>query len=64
MSAPTSITCPRCGMTSYHPEDIAEGYCAVCMDWTAANATELPRCPLCWLPRHIANPLCQTHGTL
>jgi ribosomal protein L37E len=31
---PPSITCPRCGLTSYHPKDIAEGYCGRCHDWT------------------------------
>jgi hypothetical protein len=29
-----TITCPRCGMTSTNPNDIAEGYCANCHDWT------------------------------
>jgi hypothetical protein len=29
-----TITCPRCGMTSAHPTDIAEGYCGNCHDWT------------------------------
>lgn len=29
-----SITCPRCGRTSYHPDDIAHGYCGACHDWT------------------------------
>lgn len=29
-----SFTCPRCGRTSYHPDDIAEGYCGACHDWT------------------------------
>ena len=29
-----SITCPRCGRTSYNPFDIAEGYCGNCHDWT------------------------------
>jgi hypothetical protein len=28
------ITCPRCGMTSHNPNDIAEGYCGNCHDWT------------------------------
>jgi len=32
-----SITCPRCGMTSYNPNDIAEGYCGNCHDWTAGD---------------------------
>jgi hypothetical protein len=30
-----SITCPVCSMTSYHPRDIAEGYCGNCHDWTS-----------------------------
>jgi hypothetical protein len=25
-----SITCPQCGMTSYHPEDILQRYCGNC----------------------------------
>jgi hypothetical protein len=25
-----SITCPRCQMTSYHPDDIKERYCGAC----------------------------------
>lgn len=28
------ITCPLCAKTSYHPRDIAEGYCAFCHWWT------------------------------
>jgi ribosomal protein S27AE len=31
---PRSITCPRCGRTSYNPTDIDEGYCGACHDWT------------------------------
>lgn len=30
-----SITCPRCGATSYHPEDKRQGYCAICTDFTS-----------------------------
>lgn len=30
-----SITCPRCGRTSHHRVDVAEGYCGACHDWTA-----------------------------
>lgn len=30
-----SITCPRCGSTSYHPEDIRQGYCGRCNWWTS-----------------------------
>ncbi|MBA7678886.1 hypothetical protein ES703_87165 [subsurface metagenome] len=25
-----SYTCPKCGMTSYHPDDIKHEYCAKC----------------------------------
>jgi len=32
---PPSITCPVCEMTSYHPTDIAEGYCGHCHDFTS-----------------------------
>jgi len=31
---PPTITCPRCGMTSANPNDIREGYCGHCHDWT------------------------------
>jgi hypothetical protein len=34
-----SVTCPRCGWTSYHPKDVAEGYCSACHDWTGATPT-------------------------
>lgn len=30
-----SITCPRCGSVSYHPEDIRQGYCGRCHWWTS-----------------------------
>ena len=29
-----AFTCPRCGATSHHPVDEAEGYCGRCNDWT------------------------------
>lgn len=29
-----SITCPRCNRTSHHPEDVRNGYCGNCHDWT------------------------------
>jgi hypothetical protein len=29
------VTCPRCLMTSYSPDDIREGYCGNCHDWTS-----------------------------
>lgn len=34
MTTAISITCPRCGATSWHPKDITEGYCAACHDFT------------------------------
>lgn len=33
-SSQPSITCPVCGMTSYNPNDIREGFCGNCHDWT------------------------------
>jgi hypothetical protein len=30
-----TITCPRCGKTSYHPQDIAEKYCGYCHQFHA-----------------------------
>lgn len=38
------FTCPRCGRSSSHPDDIANGYCGACHDFTAAmsaNAAEV-----------------------
>ena len=32
-----TFTCPRCGATSAHPLDVAEGYCGACHDWTGAQ---------------------------
>lgn len=29
-----SITCPRCRRTSWNPNDVREGYCGYCHDWT------------------------------
>jgi hypothetical protein len=29
-----AFVCPRCGATSTHPNDIAQGYCGACHDWT------------------------------
>jgi ribosomal protein L37E len=33
--ATPSITCPRCGRTSYHPVDVQERYCGACRAWHA-----------------------------
>lgn len=35
-----SFTCPRCGRTSRHPVDVAEGYCGACHDWTGPASVE------------------------
>lgn len=32
--ADPSFTCPRCGRTSHHPADAAQGYCGACHAWT------------------------------
>lgn len=37
MAQAQSITCPRCGLTSYHPDDVREGYCGNCHEWTTQN---------------------------
>jgi hypothetical protein len=29
-----SITCPVCGMTSYHPKDVEHAYCGNCHEYT------------------------------
>lgn len=36
MAEVSSITCPQCGMTSYHPDDIRYGYCGGCHAFTGA----------------------------
>ena len=35
-----SITCPVCGRTSYNPNDIREGYCGYCHDWTSTVVSD------------------------
>ncbi len=37
-----SFTCPRCGMTSSHPEDAKQGYCGRCHDWTGQVVGGVP----------------------
>lgn len=36
-----SITCPRCQMTSRHPNDIEQGYCGNCHDFTSGTSSRL-----------------------
>lgn len=39
----SKITCPLCGMTSYNPNDIREGYCGKCHDWTSSGSERYGR---------------------
>lgn len=32
-----AFTCPRCGMTSAHPDDVENGYCGNCKAFTGAD---------------------------
>ena len=36
---PPSFTCPRCHLTSYNENDVREGYCGNCHDWTAGSVS-------------------------
>lgn len=38
---PPTFTCPRCGMTSAHPQDVDQGYCGNCHDWTGDRGDPL-----------------------
>jgi len=35
---PDVFICPRCGRVSHHPEDLRQGYCGACHDFTGAPA--------------------------
>lgn len=35
-----SFTCPRCNMTSHHPEDERHGYCGHCHEFTGTLVIE------------------------
>ena len=37
-----SFTCPKCHMTSHHPEDERHGYCGNCHEFTATPPGNLP----------------------
>jgi len=39
---PPTFTCPRCGRTSWNPNDVREGYCGGCHDWTRGEASRWP----------------------
>lgn len=34
-----AITCPRCLKTSWNLNDVREGYCGSCRDWTSSPLT-------------------------
>jgi ribosomal protein L37E len=42
LSLPPSIECPRCHRVSFHPQDVSEGYCAHCHDFTTAKKLHQP----------------------
>lgn len=31
------FTCPQCGKVSHNPNDVAQGYCGACHDWTGLD---------------------------
>lgn len=33
-----AMECPRCERVSTHPDDVAQGYCGACHDWTSGSA--------------------------
>ena len=37
---PPSITCPKCGMKSYNPNDVREGYCGNCHEYTSPKGSK------------------------
>jgi len=64
MTEQPSITCPDCGRTSYNPNDIEQGYCGYCHDWTSHPASvreaegALPRktpCASCPFRKNVAS---------
>jgi hypothetical protein len=42
VAAGMSITCPSCGMTSWNENDVREGYCGNCHDWTQSPLLAIP----------------------
>jgi hypothetical protein len=34
MDVPPSFVCPACQAESWHPEDVRQGYCGACHDFT------------------------------
>jgi len=42
-----SFTCSRCGRVSYHTEDLRQGYCGACHDFTGAAPAGGHTCKPC-----------------
>jgi hypothetical protein len=42
VTALPAFTCPDCGMTSRNPNDVREGYCGSCHDWTGPQRLSSP----------------------
>lgn len=61
MSQP-SITCPECGATSYHPTDIAEGYCGRCHGFTSRHPSTLLGPPVAQVPPSAIDVTCPRCG--
>lgn len=53
--AESSFTCPVCGATSYNPNDVAEGYCGRCHDFTRKRLPPFRDGTL-----HVCADLCST----
>jgi len=55
----TSITCPYCGKTSHHPQDVENGYCGNCHDFTTDvnKARQPPMWELVHLVTGVLRPL-------
>lgn len=39
------FTCPRCGRSSHHPQDLEYGWCGACKEFTGEEATRLGLLP-------------------
>lgn len=53
MTDQPSFTCPDCGATSHHPDDVANGYCGRCHAFTGSRGSgpvstmDVPTCGGC-----------------
>lgn len=54
MTAPPSFTCPKCNMTSYDINDVRNGYCGNCHEFTGTGTQyahlrkeRTQKCPSC-----------------